>query len=230
MKAFADRAEAGRRLAERLLSRRFVDPVVLALPRGGVPVAAEIALRLNAPLDLLMVRKIGAPGEPELAVGAVADGAAPQIVVDEELARLLGVDRHDIEVQASRELAEIARRRAAYLAGRAAVALAGRTVILVDDGIATGSTVRAALQVLRRAAAERIVLAVPVAPREALARLRADVDEIVCLAQPDPFRAVGVHYADFHQVPDDEVVALLDAANARAARPPDRPDRGPTGA
>jgi putative phosphoribosyl transferase len=217
MNRFADRTEAGRSLARVVANLRLVDPVVLALPRGGVPVAVEVARQLNAPLDLLMVRKIGAPDQPELAVAAVVDGAQPQVVVDEETARWCGVDRDYIDAQAQRQLQEIERRRAVYLRGRSPVPLAGKSVVVVDDGIATGTTVRAALRALHRLAPARIVLAVPVAPVEAVLSLRDDVDELVCLSRPTPFRAVGDHYEDFRQVEDDEVVSLLDEAQRRVA-------------
>jgi len=222
-KAFTDRSEAGRALAARLAAMALVPPVVvLALPRGGVPVAAEVARVLGAPLDLLLVRKIGAPWQPELAVAAVVDGDPPDIVVDELTSRMSGVDRDYIDREAQRELQEIRRRRQVYLAGRTPVAVAGATVVVVDDGVATGTTVRAALKALRRRQPGRIVLAVPVAPRETLIELQREADEVVCLAQPEPFHAIGLHYADFHQVPDEEVLAALAAAAPRgpAARAP----------
>jgi len=213
VKAFTDRSEAGRALAARLAAMAIAPPVVvLALPRGGVPVAAEVARALGAPLDLLLVRKIGAPWQPELAVAAVVDGDPPDIVVDELTSRMSGVDRDYIDREAGRELQEIRRRRQVYLAGRKPVPVAGATVIVVDDGVATGTTVRAALKALRRRRPGRIVLAVPVAPRETVVELQAEADEVVCLAQPEPFHAIGLHYADFHQVPDSEVLAALAAA------------------
>ena len=207
---FRNRDEAGRALAARLLHMRMAPPVVvLALPRGGVPIGVAVARALGAPLDLLMVRKIGVPWQPELALAAVVDGARPEIVIDEEVARHCNVDPHYVEDQSLVELPEIDRRRQLYLQGRAAVPLEGCTVIVVDDGIATGTTVRAALKALRRSAPARLVLAVPVAPTDTLAALRNEVDELVCLSQPYPFRAIGDHYADFHQVSDDEVLAAL---------------------
>ena len=212
MKPFVDRVEAGRLLGQRLAALRLVDAVVLALPRGGVPVALEVARALHAPLDLLMVRKIGAPGQPELAVAAVVDGDHPQTVVDEETLRLSGADRAYVDAEAAHALKEIERRRALYLRGRAPVPLAGKSVVLVDDGIATGTTMRAALKALQRCNVARLVLAVPVAPADTVAQLRAEVDELVCLSQPAFFHAVGLHYRDFHQIEDDEVIALLDAA------------------
>lgn len=217
---FADRTAAGRALAQRLAARGLPGPVVvLALPRGGVPVAAEIARTLGAPLDLMLVRKIGAPGQPELAVAAVADGTPPRVVVDEETSRLTGADRAYVDAQARVQLDEIARRRRVYLRGRPPVPLAGTTVIVVDDGIATGTTARAALAAVRRAGPARIVLAVPVAAPESLDALRADCDEIVCLADPSPLIAIGLHYVDFHQVDDDEVIGALDAAQPMPSTP-----------
>jgi len=212
---FADRAEAARALATRLQAMRLEPPiVVLALPRGGVPIGADVARVLHARLDLLLVRKIGVPWQPELAVAAVVDGAQPEIVVDDEVLRFSGVDRSYIEAQALRELKEIERRRQLYLRGRVPLPLAGATAIVVDDGIATGTTVRAALKALRRRHPARLVLAVPVAPHDTVEALRAEVDDLICLAEPEPFRAIGMHYDDFHQVSDDEVLAALDDAAA----------------
>jgi putative phosphoribosyl transferase len=216
----ADRVTAGRLLGRRLLALHLLPPlVVLALPRGGVPVGAAVAEALQAPLDLLLVRKIGAPWQPELALAAVVEGDPPDIVVDEAVPRDL--DRHSayIEAQARLQLREIARQRRAYLSGRPAPALEGRTVVVVDDGIATGTTMRAALKALRRRRPAALVLAVPVAPRETLERLRHEVDQLVCLDTPYPFVAVGEHYVRFDQVEDDEVIGALDAAGrAQAAR------------
>jgi putative phosphoribosyl transferase len=218
-RTFSHREAAGRTLASRLIDEHLPPPiVVLALPRGGVPVAAPVARRLHAALDLLLVRKIGAPWQPELAVAAVVDGEQPELVIDEALSARTGADRPYIEREARREVAEIERRRALYGQGlpwRAPLSVKGATVIVVDDGIATGTTVRAALEAVRRRGAARIVLAVPVAPHDTLMTLRREVDRIVCLAEPEPFRAVGEHYDDFHQVSDDEVIATL----AAAARP-----------
>ena len=211
---FTDRAEAGRALAQRLARMHLAPPiVVLALPRGGVAIGAEVAQVLRGRLDLVLVRKIGVPWQPELAVAAVVDGDPPQIVVDDEVQRLAGVERGYIEAQALRELPEIARRRQTYLRGRAGLPLAGATAIVVDDGIATGTTMRAALKAVRRGHPARLVLAVPVAPHDAVPALRDEVDDLVCLAQPEPFRAVGLHYEDFEQVSDEDVLAALDAAS-----------------
>ncbi len=215
---FADRAQAGRLLAQAVARLGLVDAVVLALPRGGVPVAAEVARELKAPLDLLLVRKIGAPGQPELAVAAVAEGEEPAVVIDQALCDATGADAGYVQRQAREQWREIDRRRALYLAGRERVPLAGRPVLVVDDGIATGTTVRAALAAVRRQKPARLVLAVPVAPPDTVERLRADVDQLVCLSTPAYFRAVGLHYDDFHQVEDDEVIAILRAAAADATR------------
>jgi putative phosphoribosyl transferase len=208
---FADRKAAGRALARELASREFRDPMVLALPRGGVPVAAEVARTLHAPLDLVMVRKIGAPGQPEFAIGAVVDGEDPQVVIDEQAAGLAGANKAYIAQRVDEAIGEIARRRAVYGAQRP-IPLAGNTAIIVDDGIATGSTVKAALHAVRAAHPSCIVLAVPVAPMSALARLAPLCDEIVCLLQPRQFYAVGAHYEDFGQTSDQEVVRDLEAA------------------
>jgi putative phosphoribosyl transferase len=204
-----DREDAGRRLAARLVGRFDSPPLILALPRGGVPVAAQIARALNAPLDLLFVRKIGTPFEPELAYAAVVDGVPPQTVVNEDVAAFVRVGEHYLADETRRELEEIARRREAYLAGRAAMDVRGRHVVLVDDGLATGTTARAAILALRRNHPASITLAVPVAPQDTLRELRPLVDELVCLATPEPFRAIGFHYDDFHQLSDEEVIAAL---------------------
>jgi putative phosphoribosyl transferase len=213
---FLNRAEAGRALARAVQALHPAQPVVLALPRGGVPVAAEVARALHAPLDLLLVRKIGVPGQPELALAAVVDGEPPDLVVDDPVMRATGCGVADVQAQLPDALREIERRRALYLRGRTPLVLAGSTVIVVDDGIATGTTVRAALKALRKRWPRRVVLAVPVAPPEEAARLRGEVDEFVCLQEPAWFRAVGAHYEDFPQVRDDEVVAALAASAAEA--------------
>jgi putative phosphoribosyl transferase len=191
------------------------DPVVLALPRGGVPVAFEVSQALAAPLDLVLVRKIGAPMQPELAVAAVVDGDRMELVVNEELARELGLTDAWIRGEATRQVEEIERRRRLYLAGRERVAVEGKTAIVIDDGIATGATTRAALRAVRSREPKHLVLAVPVAPAETVEALRGEVDEVVCLATPSPFGAIGFFYDDFRQVGDDEVRDLL----ARAALP-----------
>jgi len=206
---FANRAAAGRALAAVLAKMRLHDPVVLALPRGGVPVAAEIAQRLEAPLDLVFVARIGVPFHQELAAAAVVDGKNAELVVNQQVRGLAKVAQSYLESEAKRQLAEIERRRGAYLQGRPTVPIRGRTAIVVDDGIATGTTVRAVVQALRRRKPKTLILAVPVAPADTVKVLRAEVDELVCLETPDPFYAVGLHYRDFHQVSDAEVVGLL---------------------
>lgn len=207
---YEDRRDAGRKLAAALKKYAGEVPVVLALPRGGVPVAFEVAKALRGDLDLLFVRKIGAPGHEELGIGAVVDGAHPQLVMNERLAQLTGASPEYVEAEMTRELREIERRREAYKKGEPPLDLKGRTVILVDDGIATGGTVKAALAGIRRTGPARLVLAVPVAPEDAVDELKLSADEVVCLAMPDPFHAVGLHYTDFTQTQDAEVVALME--------------------
>jgi putative phosphoribosyl transferase len=219
--AFTDRRQAGEQLADLLEKLRLKHPVVLALPRGGVPVAAPIAERLQAPLDLLLVRKIGAPGQPELAVAAVVEGDPPQTVVDDALCRDTGADACYLADQERDALREIARRRDHYRHGKPLPLLKGRTVIVVDDGIATGTTMRAALRALRQAQPKAVVLAVPVAPPDSLALLADEADRIVCLSQPAWFRGVGAHYRDFHQVPDSEVLEALESVERNPDESPD---------
>jgi putative phosphoribosyl transferase len=213
---FQDREAAGLRLAERLRHLKTRRPVVLALPRGGVSVAAPIAAALEAPLGVLIVRKIGAPMQPELAIGAVVDGDEPTLVFNEDILRLMGLTEAEREYAKKKAIGEIAARREQFAGLGADVPCEQRTVIVVDDGIATGATVRAALKALRQRKPERLVLAVPVAPPETLEILAKDADEIVCLETPDPFYAVGAHYLQFDQVSDDDVIAMLRAAAARA--------------
>jgi len=206
---FLDRLEAGRKLAAALKKYKDQHPVVLALPRGGVPVAAEVAAVLNAPLDLVLVRKIGVPYQPELAMGAVVDGRAPVIVRNEDVIRLSGIEEAEFKSVCDSELAEIERRRKLYLGDRPRVDVAGRTAIVVDDGIATGATTRAALQATRARNPKRLVLAVPVGPRDTLATLKTDTDDIVCLHDKDFLGAIGYYYRDFRQISDDEVIETL---------------------
>ncbi len=209
MNRFRDRTDAGHRLAAALSGYARRDPVVLALPRGGVPVALEVAEALHAPLDLLLVRKIGLPDQPELAMGAVVDGAAPIVVRNRDIIAFSGVDEEAFEAVCRRELAEIERRRARYIGARRRAPIAGRVVIVVDDGIATGATVKAALEAIRARGPQELVLAVPVAPPQVLAALRSLVDDIVCLLTPEAFDAIGYFYDDFTQVEDAAVEAAL---------------------
>jgi putative phosphoribosyl transferase len=209
VRTFSDRAEAGRLLAGELIKRNFVRPVVYALPRGGVAVAAPIAHALKAPLDLLIVRKLGAPFQPELALGSIVDGERPDIILNEEVVRAAGMHEADIKKLANAELKEIERRRRLYLPNRAPVIAHNRTAILVDDGIATGASMRAAIAAVRRRAPSCLVVAVPVAPRATVQELTASAGEVVCLVAPETFGAVGNFYADFHQLDDHEVDSLL---------------------
>jgi len=216
---FADRSEAGRRLAERLLRFKDERPVVLALPRGGVPVGFEVAQALDAPLDLVLVRKIGAPFQPELAVGAVVDGGRAETVVNEDLVREFQIPESYIAEESARQLEEIERRRNLYLAESTRAPVEGHTAIVVDDGIATGATMEAALHATRRANPRRLVLATPVAPPDTIARLRPQADEVVCLATPMLFAAIGAFYEDFRQLSDEEVVDLLRRATRSEQEP-----------
>lgn len=221
---FADRAAAGEALAARLLALPIAGeaPLVLALARGGVPVALVVARALHAPLDLLLVRKIGAPGQPQLAVAALVDGTPPEVVIDGAMCARTGADDQFVARLAREAIEENERRRRIYLGGRAPLSIAGRSVIVVDDGIATGTTMRAALQALRRQQPRRLLVAVPVASREAAARLRGEADEWVCLAEPVPFEAVGRHYRNFEQVGDREVAQALARAAATGDAAADR--------
>jgi putative phosphoribosyl transferase len=209
---FPDRREAGARLAERLLRFKDKHPIVLALPRGGVPVAFEIARALDAPLDLVLVRKIGAPQQQELAIGAIADGEHSELVTDPNLIAGLDVTAEYLEQAKATALREIERRRRAWFGDRQPIDLAGRTAILVDDGIATGATMQVALRATRRRKPARLVLAVPVASPHSLEVLRQETDEIICLDAPDDFFAVGQFYRRFPQLRDEEVTALLGQA------------------
>ena len=208
MQSFTDRYQAGRLLAEALAHYRGATAaVVVALPRGGVPVAAEVAAALGVPLDVLVVRKLGAPGHSELAVGAIASGGAR--VINEELVRQLGLDAATLDRIAERETGELHRREALYRGRRPALEVAGRTVVLVDDGVATGATMLAAVSALRELGAKRLVVAVPVGAPDSLARLREAADEVVCLLAPIQLASVGQWYDDFSQTGDAEVRSLL---------------------
>ncbi|HJQ25551.1 MAG TPA: phosphoribosyltransferase [Blastocatellia bacterium] len=210
-RAFRDRSEAGRVLAEHLkpyANRREV--LVLALPRGGVPVAFEVARALGAPLDVFLVRKLGVPGHEELAMGAIASGGVR--VLNEEVVRALRIADQVIDAVAAREQQELERRALAYRGDAPAHEVGGRTVILIDDGLATGSTMRAAVEAIRQQQPARLVVAVPVAAASTCAALGAEVDEIVCARTPEPFQAVGLWYEDFAQTTDEEVRDLLERA------------------
>jgi putative phosphoribosyl transferase len=206
---FADRADAGRRLAKALTRYHDRRPIVLALPRGGVPVGFEIAKALQAPLDLLFVRKLPAPDFPELGIGAVVDGPHPQRILNQHVIDGMRVSREYIETETQVQLSVIEERKRCYLGGRPPLDLEGHTVILTDDGIATGGTIRAGLKALDQVQLLGKVLAVPVAPHETLQTLAGEADEIVCLVTPTDFQSVGFYYADFEQVTDDEVIAVL---------------------
>ncbi|WP_437024447.1 phosphoribosyltransferase [Streptomyces sp. enrichment culture] len=224
---FTDRRQAGRALARELRARGdaglLPDPVVLALPRGGVTVAREVAEALGAPLDVLVVRKIGAPAQEEFAVGALAGDGVPMF--DPRTLDLLGLDERDLTAVVERERAELHRRERVYRRGRTAPALEGRSVIVVDDGLATGATARAALRSVRRRSPARVLLAVPVCSPEGAASLRGEADEVVCLHRPSGFTAVGEWYDDFGQLTDEDVLAALDrpagdAGDGATGRPP----------
>jgi putative phosphoribosyl transferase len=216
---FADRDEAGRllasRVAELLAPSPSIGPVVVALPRGGVPVGAQIARRLEAPLDVVLVRKLGAPDEPELAIGAIVNGRLPVTVLNDELVEKLQVSEAYIQAAAARELAAIGQRSQDYADVRPGVELGGRTVIVVDDGVATGMTMQAAVRSIRRRQPAQLVVAVPVASRDALAMLRNDADAVICLSAPRRFGSVGSYYRLFGQVSDADVTALLRDAAAQ---------------
>ena len=213
---FRDRSDAGRQLASRLLPLRGEDVVVLGLPRGGVPVAVEVARAIRAPLDVILVRKLGVPAQPELGMGAIGEGDAK--VINADVVRYAGVSEADITAVERRERSELERRITRFRGDVPREPLTGRIAVLVDDGIATGSTARAACQVARAQGAARVVLAVPVAPPSAGDALAGDTDELVCLEVPQRFLAIGEWYDDFSQTRDDEVVSLLGAARAEHAR------------
>lgn len=207
---FTDRDDAGRRLGTALQMYAADGPVVLGLPRGGVPVAFHVAHALGAPLDVIVVRKLGVPYQPELAFGAIGEGGVR--VISDDIVRRGRLSPQDIASVEQAEQAELTRRAARYRAGRPQQDLHGRTVIVVDDGIATGATAAAACQVVRAQGATRVVMAAPVAPPDALARVAAVADEVVCLSTPPGFSSVGQWYRDFSQTPDEEVVSLLTQA------------------
>ena len=217
-RGFADRSEGGHRLAEALERYRGdADAMVIALPRGGVVTGEAIAEDLDLPLDVLVVRKLGAPGREELAMGAI--GPAGVRVLNEDVVRTMGISAAEIEAETRRARIELERRERLYRGSRPPIDFAGKTVILVDDGLATGSTMAAAIAVIRRREPARIVLAIPVAPMDTLEGFRFAVDELVYLETPEPFMAVGYWYIDFSQVSDEEVIAILERSRARAAAP-----------
>ncbi|HVP98435.1 MAG TPA: phosphoribosyltransferase family protein [Roseiarcus sp.] len=207
--SFKDRCEAGKKLAKAL--KRYADqrPIILALPRGGVPVAAEVAAALKAALDLILVRKIGVPWQPELAMGAVVDGGTPIIVRNEDVIRDAGVDEAEFKRVCDHELAEIESRRRRYFGDRPPIDVKNRVTIVIDDGIATGATIRAALRATRMRAPKALVLAVPVASTEALAELDKEADDVICLEAHDLLGAIGFYYLDFRQTSDEEVIAAM---------------------
>ncbi|HYG85156.1 MAG TPA: phosphoribosyltransferase family protein [Azospirillum sp.] len=216
---YRDRREAGQRLAALLLGHRNRQPVVLGLARGGVAVGVEVASVLGCPLESVFVRKIGVPGHEELAAGAVVDVPTPQMVRNDEVCDILHVSEAYLRAEAERQLVEIARRRHAYVGARPAVDVDGRTAIVVDDGIATGTSMRAALLAVRRTGPVALIMVVPAGPPDTLAVLAREVDEVVCPLRPEAFYAIGMFYHDFHQVDDDEVVACLEEARGeRTAR------------
>lgn len=216
---FRDRRDAGERLADAVAARGVgADAIVLALPRGGVPVAYEVARSLGAPLDVFLVRKLGMPGHEEFAMGAVASGGLR--ILNEDVVRAYGVTRAEIDAVTAREQEELARRERLYRGHHPFPDVAGRTVVLVDDGLATGASMRAAIEAVRARHPSRIVVAVPVAARETCEALEALVDAVVCVATPEPFYAVGLWYEDFSQTSDDEVRELLDVAAPRTDVPP----------
>jgi predicted phosphoribosyltransferase len=212
---FQDRREAGRHLA-RELAAYAENPgvVILALPRGGVPVAYEVARALNAPLDVFVVRKIGVPGQEELALGAIATGDTR--VLNWELVRALGIGDRQIEDLTAMELKELDRRERAYRGNRPPLVARGRTVILIDDGLATGSTMLAAVRAVRQQGPERVIVAVPIASKQTCAALESEVDEVICAMTPEPFHAVGLWYRDFAQTSDEEVRELLEEVQSRS--------------
>ena len=208
-KTYKDRLEAGDVLAGLLKQKSYPDPVVLALPRGGVPLAAIVAKAINAPLDLILVRKIGLSGQQEVAAGAIVDGDPPVLVFNEDIMRRQNLTQQDLATTITEKIRQIGERRAIYFAGRKPLSVKGKTAIIVDDGMATGATARAAVKGLRARGPKSIILAVPVASKEAYAHLALEVDEIICPSLPEPFWSVGTHYRTFGQVSDDEVIAIL---------------------
>ena len=217
---FIDRHDAGRMLAEALAGKALDNPIVLALPRGGVPVAFEVARALGAEMDLLIVRKIGAPHAPEYGIGAVIGGAHPQVVLNQDAMDSVRPSADYVRAETDRQFAEVERRREAYLGQRPPADLVGRTVVVVDDGVATGGSAKAALLGIRQSRAGRIIFAVPVGPRDKIDELAQYADEVLCLYAPKHFQAVGLHYADFSQTTDEQVKHLLETARPTSAKTP----------
>ncbi|MER8491573.1 phosphoribosyltransferase [Mesorhizobium australicum] len=209
---FSDREDAGVKLGLELSRLQVHRPVVLALPRGGVPVAVEVAKALNAPLDLLIVRKVCAPGNPELAVAAIVDGDPGEVVLNREIVETYGLNDDALRVLIANERPELERRRVAYRGKNIPMSIAGRTAIIVDDGAATGTTMKIAIRALKRRSPREIVVAVPVSPQKTVAALEQEADRVVCLSQPGQFRALGHHYLRFPQLSDSDVVAAMDEA------------------
>lgn len=224
---FDDRVDAGRRLGARLAHLRGEPVVVLGLPRGGVPVAAEVARALGAPLDVIVIRKLGVPFQPELGMGAVGEGGFQ--VINREIVHAAGVTAAELAAVRARERAEVTRRARRYRRGRERIPLDGRVAVIVDDGIATGSTARTACQIARALGAARVVLGTPVAPRGWQDRMGQDADEMISVTTPAPFYGIGQFYADFSQTSDAEVVACLERAAREAglrSRPATQPPNG----
>ena len=212
---FRDRQEAGQKLGAALKPLQLKDPIVLALPRGGVPVAAEVAKALEAPLDLMIVRKVGAPGNPELAVAAIVDGDPPDVVLNREIVEAYALDDGALRVLIAQERPELERRRAAYRGKDLPLAVAGKTVIVVDDGAATGTTMKVAIRALKRRSPRKIIVALPVAPVDTADELAQEAD-LICLNQPARFRALSYYYGNFPQLSDSEVLDIMALARVNA--------------
>jgi putative phosphoribosyl transferase len=222
---FQDRKDAGSKLGLELSHMQLHRPVVLALPRGGVPVAAEVARALNAPLDLLIVRKVGAPGNPELAVAAIVDGDPGDVVLNREMVEAYALDEDSLRALIAEQRPELERRRVMYRGNTRPVSVAGRTVIIVDDGAATGTSMKIAIRALKRRSPKQIIAAVPVAPPETVAELAREADRVVCLSEPLQFRALSYHYLRFPQLSDGEVLAAMNqAALLQQGRKPGKAD------
>ncbi|MHA6261822.1 phosphoribosyltransferase [Arenibacterium sp. CAU 1754] len=213
---FENRADAGRKLADRLEQMALDNPVVYALPRGGVPVAFEVAEHLHAEMDVVLVRKIGAPGNRELALAAIVEGDPPEMVLNRDVMRMTGADDAYLAAARSEQLDELERRRGLYTGAHPRISPTGRTAIVVDDGLATGATMKAALKALKRQGAARIIVALPVAPLSALPEIEALADDVLCLDPAPQFWGVGAFYRDFHQLSDEETVAFLEKARQRS--------------